>query len=215
MKRLIKRLLKRLNLFRIKSTEKLNYESLIPEKTPEEILLPLKRIVETFDFSKPSIVIIDDSQLYLTLVEEYLDASDITKENYNILKFYGLYAPFILQDTLKILKEKGLEKIESAIIDIVLPGKMNVNNKYIKMDGVDVSIFLNKEFGTTDFFFLSGNILNLYIEYIQEKANKFTAYFNIALNSLIIPKNCSDETILLKIKEITKPKQPKNKQNND
>jgi hypothetical protein len=207
LKRLTKRVLKRLNLFRSKSTEKLNYESLIPEKAPEEILLPLKRIVETFDFSKPSIVIIDDSELYLTLVEEYLEASDITKENHNILKFYGLYAPFVLQDTLKILKEKGLEKIESAIIDIVLPGKINVNNKYLKMDGVDVSIFLNKEFKTTDFFFLSGNILNLYVEYIQEKSNKFYSYFNVALNSLIVPKNCSDETILLKIKEITKPKQ--------
>jgi CheY-like chemotaxis protein len=205
---MIRTIKKILNFFRTKlSTEELNYESLIPEKFSEELKLPLVRIIENFDFSKPSIVIIDDSELYLSLVEEYLEACNINHTNHNILKFYGLDAPFILKDTLEILKEKGLKKIESAIIDIVLPGKIKTNNKYLKMDGIDVSIYLNREFNTSGFFFLSGNILNIYVEYIKEKADKFSSYFqgtNETLDSLIVSKNCSDENILLKIKEITK-----------
>jgi len=186
--------------------ESVNYEALIPEKYSVELRLPINRIVESFDFSKPSIVIIDDSELILTLVEEYLANCSITSEDYNILRFYGLHAPFILKDTLNILKSKGLEKIEYAIIDIVLPGKIKEENKYVKMDGIDVAILLNRDFGTDNFFFFSGNVLNLYVEYIHEKAEKFYNYFKLNLSEFIIPKNSDDDSIQERIEELISQK---------
>jgi hypothetical protein len=189
------------------SQEGANLESLLPEKYQEEINLPVDRIMNNFDSSKPSLVIIDDSIMILSLVEEYLEILGVTPENHNILKFYGFYAPFVLIETLKELKTNfGLKKINYAIIDIVLPGKLKKQNNYVKLDGIDVAIHLHKEYDCKNIVFFSGNVLNVYVDYIMEKIQKFRDYFKKYLNDYIIIKTSEDSYILEQFKNILSEK---------
>lgn len=180
------------------SQEEINFEELLPEKSATHLRLPVDRIIQNYDDSKPSIVIIDDSRLILSMVEDYLERLNITEEKYNILKFFGMYAPFVLDETLQELEKQGLTKIEYAIIDIVLPGKVKHGNTYLKMDGIDVSILLNERYKCQKFLFFSGNVLNVYIDFIQEKVDKFFDHFKRDLRKYIVIKTNGDEYIINK-----------------
>jgi CheY-like chemotaxis protein len=193
------------NFFNIKkllSSEPTNFNELMIERTTESISLPMERIVNRYDKDKPVVLIIDDSPLVLSMVTDYLNKIGITEADYNIFKFYGLYAPFVMKETLIKLTEIGLERIDYAIIDIVLPGKMKSATGYDKMDGVDVAILLDYKYKCKKFIFFSGNVLNMYIDFIHDKCEKFAAYFVRDLRDNIVIKTSTDDEILERFGEL-------------
>lgn len=185
-------------------TESVNYAELMLEREVKTLRLPYDRIIQHYDPAKKSVVIIDDSSLVLSMVQDYLKILGITEEKYNIFQFYGVYAPFVLKETLNELKEQGLTKIDHAIVDIVLPGKLQntETGKYEKMDGIDVAILLNKHYCCNSLLFFSGNILNAYLEFIEEKINKFKKHFTFDLRKYIVVKTTKDTVILDSFKEM-------------
>lgn len=179
----------------------INVPDLIPPKQDIEIYLPEERIISQFKPNRKNILIIDDSKGITSIVEDFVaEIVDVTE--YNVLVFYGLNAAFVMKATLKRLEELGLEKIDYAIIDIVLPGKMKVDNKYERLDGIDISIYLNKMYSLENFIFYSGNILNSYVDYIEEKIAKFKDHFNKNLKNYIILKGQSDEEVSSRIRKL-------------
>lgn len=178
------------NLFKHRQDPSIiDIRDLIPEREEVEICLPEVRIIKAFDYSKKSILIIDDSKGITSIVEDYLLSCNIDTSDYNILTFFGGYAPFVMQKTLDRIVEKGDIMIVGAIIDIVLPGKMKTEGKYIKWDGIDVAIYLNKNFGLRNFLFYTGNVISMYVEFIKDKSFKFKAYFNKDIKDFIIFKS--------------------------
>lgn len=178
-----------------------NLEDLLPCRTSDTISLPIRRLVDNYDSNKPTIVIIDDSMYVLDMVEDYLSIIGITEETHNILKFYGVYAPFILRDTLRLIKDL---KIDYAIIDIVLPGKLKEHGRYEKMDGIDIAMLLDKEYNCGKFLFFSGNVLNTYVKFIEDKVQRFKDYFNKNLLDYIVFKTSTDEEIISRFIELCK-----------
>lgn len=171
-------------------------DDLLPNKEETNVRLPYVRIVSNYNPNKPSVVIVDDSQLIVLMVQELLNKCGVNKDTHNILKFYGVYAPFVLRETLLQLKDNGLEKIDLAVIDIVLPGKIKEDNIYVKMDGIDVSTILSEKYHCDRFLFFSGNVLNVYVDYIQEKVDKFKDFFNDDLHNYIVVKTQDEDTII-------------------
>jgi hypothetical protein len=166
----------------------LDTSDLIPDKEDVLIFLPEERLISKFDPSKPSLLIIDDSKGIISIVEDYIELCTINKEHYNILTFFGKYAPFVMEETLLTLREKGLQKIDYAIIDLVLPGKIKNGDVCIKKDGVDVAEFLHSEFSCTNMCFYTGNALKIYPELTKEKADRFEKYFNKSFFDYVIFK---------------------------
>lgn len=174
-----------------------NYNSMLPAKYSIDLKLPQERIVSNYNPELPTIVIIDDSKGIVSIVEDYLHECGLQSESFNILSFFGQMAPFVLLQTLSMLKDKGLNKVDYAIIDIVLPGKIKQDDKYIKMDGIDVSILLNKEYKCNNFVFYTGNIVNTYVEFIKLKSDKFFNYFNKNIEDyLIFKSNDADKDVI-------------------
>jgi CheY-like chemotaxis protein len=174
-------------------------DSLISERLYETVATINYEVVDSYDPSKPSILIIDDSVLILSLVEDYLSECKATRDSFNFLKFYGDCAPFNMKATLNKLIEHGLSTINYAIIDIVLPGKALEDNAYQKMDGIDVAVYIHKQFNCNKFMFFSGNALNIYVDFIQEKVDKFKKYFNKDLSKFLLPKATEDTKIREKV----------------
>lgn len=172
---------------------------IIPDKVEVEVELPKIRVIDIFDSSKPSILIIDDSKGIISIVEDYIAECGINKDSYNILSFYGNFAPFVMVQTLQQLKDKyGFVKVDYAIIDIVLPGKMKVDGKYVKWDGIDVAIYLHGAYNLRNFVFYTGNIINAYVEFIKDKVEKFSSYFNKDMTSHVIFKGESSDELTVK-----------------
>lgn len=181
---------------------------LLPTKTSYNIEIPWDRLIKNFDYNKKTIVLIDDSKMILTLLQDYLTTIGLHLEDYNILDFYSIYAPFVLRDTLKELAKNPSFKVDYAVVDIVLPGKIKDSQNYIKMDGIDVAKILHDMYKCRNFKFFSGNVLNHYIDYIQEKVVKFEEYFGKDLYTYIILKNEDDQIIQAKLKELFKNELP-------
>lgn len=172
--------------------------SIIPNKIEVEINLPEIRLIKAFDPSKPSVLIIDDQKGIISIVEDYMAECGVDSSQYNILSFYGNFAAFVMQATLERLKEEqALAKIDIAIIDIVLPGKKKINDRYTKYDGVDVAMYLNENFDLKNFAFYTGNIVSAYVGFINEKTEKFFRYFKKPMSEHIIYKgNGSEEEVI-------------------
>jgi CheY-like chemotaxis protein len=150
-------------------------------------------LISKFNKNKPTILIVDDSKGIVSIVEDYIQ-EEIDVTEYNILTFFGDYAPFVMKETLdKLNTVHGLNKIDYAIIDIVLPGKFKENDQLVRIDGVDVAIYINGQFNCTNFVFYTGNILNAYIEFIEAKVMKFKEYFGESLKDYMILKISSEE----------------------
>lgn len=175
----------------------LDVSSIIPEKVQVSVNLPEVRLISTYDNSKPSIVIIDDSKGIVSIVQDYVCECGISSDTHNILSFYGDYAPFVMKQTLEALKEKGLTKIEFAIIDIVLPEKMKVGDKYIKLDGIDVAVYLNGNHSLTNFVFYTGNIISAYVEFINEKTKKFKKHFGKEMIEHVVFKGGATDDVMV------------------
>lgn len=184
-----------------KVCEESSLEEFLPCRTTNDILLPINRIVDTYDSSKPTVLIIDDSVYVLDMVEDYLASIGITTENHNILRFYGVYAPFVMRDTLKLIKNLI---IDYAIIDIVLPGKLRENDQYSKMDGIDVAILLDTEYSCKNMLFFSGNVLNTYVKFIEDKVRRYQNHFNKNLLDSIVFKTANDDEVLSRFIELCK-----------
>lgn len=194
------------NLFKSKSymlnQESDNLYALLRPRVLDTLALPIERVIKKYDPSKPSILLIDNSKYILSMLEDYLTLCGVTEEKYNILKFFDMYAPFVMIETLQKLEPLGLKKIEYAIIDIVLPGKFYKNNKVLRMDGIDVSIFLEETYDCKKFLFFSGNVVNSYVSYIEEKIKKFKEHFGLELKEYIVNKTESDDVIVKKFKNL-------------
>lgn len=178
----------------------LNYDisisELIEERIDSPIFLPEERIINRFDTNKPSILIIDDSKGMVSIVEDYLADLNVNLSDYNVLTFFGVNAGFVMVETLAELRKKGLSKIDYAIIDIVLPGRIHVEDSYRKMDGIDVAEHISRMYSCDSFLFYSGNTLNYYVDYIEEKIAKFDSIFNKNMRNYLVFKNESDDVIL-------------------
>lgn len=175
----------------------IDLKDILPEREDVELFVPEERLISKFDPSKHSILIIDDSKGIISIVEDYIKVCKVDTSNYNVLTFFGVYAPFVMERTLDVLKQKGLNKIEFAIIDIVLPGKIKIEDKNIKKDGIDVAISLNTHFSCNNFCFYTGNILQAYEEFAKEKEQKFKKKFHKDLKDFIIFKgDGSDENVI-------------------
>lgn len=182
--------------------ETIDIDSILPDRDDIDIYIPQQRLISIFDPSKPSILLIDDSKGIIQILEEYMSECGINTSNYNILTFFGMYAPFVMQKTLIELKQHGLTKIDAAVIDIVLPGKIRIDDKFVKLDGVDVSIYLNKEFECSNLCFYTGNITNSYVDFISEKMGRFYNHFRKDMKDYVIFKG--EDTSEMVIKELFK-----------
>lgn len=172
-------------------------EYLSPSRQSFDISIPIERIIKKFDRNKKNIVIIDDSRGIVSVIEDFLkelEKDGINLEDYNILTFYDKYAPFVLKKTLEFLEPIS---IDFAIIDIVLPGKINNNNKYERMDGIDIAILLNSKYNCRNACFFTGNVVSEHVSYIKDKIQKFENYFdnNIVDNIIFKGDNDGAETI--------------------
>lgn len=196
------------NLFglfkRKKLCEDTSLEDLLPCRTTDDITLPVHRLVESYNVLKPTVLIIDDSVYVLDMVEDYLATIGITSENHNVLRFYGVYAPFVMRDTLALINAKHGLKIDYAIIDIVLPGKLKEHDQYSKMDGIDVAMLIDKEYSCKRMLFFSGNVLNTYVRFIEDKVRRFKEYFGKDLLDSIVFKTSTDEEVISRFIELCK-----------
>jgi CheY-like chemotaxis protein len=184
------------------NTYDISISDLIEERVDIPIFIPEDRIINNFYKNKPSILIIDDSKGMISIAEDYLLELHLDLNDYNVLTFYGINAGFVMIETLNVLKNKGLEKIEFAIIDIVLPGKIHVDDSYRKMDGIDVAEHISSKYSCKNFLFYSGNTLNYYVDYIEEKIGKFDKIFNKNMRNFLVFKNETDEFILSKFDKL-------------
>jgi CheY-like chemotaxis protein len=174
----------------------------IPLRKHVELFLPEERLISKFDPSKRTILIIDDSKGIVSIVEDYI-SEEINIDEYNVLSFSGVYAPFVMKETLIKLQEMGLlTTIDYAVIDIVLPGRISEGSQSIRMDGIDVSILLNEYFGCEKFVFYSGNVLNVYVEFIEDKITKFKNYFGRSMKNFMIIKTETEEKTREKFKKL-------------
>jgi len=159
------------------------------DKHEVDLKIPIERIINEYDPAKKNIIIIDDSRGIVSIIEDIIN--DIEKEGiinldeYNILTFYDKYAPFVLKRTLESI---DIDKIDYAIIDIVLPGKMNLGDKLTRLDGIDVAILLNEEYKCHNLCFYTGNVISEYVDYIKLKVNKFENNFDEKIDRFIIFK---------------------------
>lgn len=186
------------NFGKKEETNSINIDELSPDKLEYDISVPVNRIMKHYDKKKKNIVIIDDSRGIVSVLEDFLieveKTGNINIEDYNILTFYDKYAPFVLKKTLEDL---GVEKIDYAIVDIVLPGKLREHGVYQKLDGIDVSILLNKEYKCNNLCFFTGNVVSEHVAYIKDKVIKFNEIFDGDIRDYIIFKgdNDGEETI--------------------
>lgn len=179
----------------------IDVQEFIPRKEEVELFLPEERIISKFDFKKPTILIIDDSKGIVSIAEDFV-SEQINKSDFNIISFWGVHAPFVMKETLIKLKEQGLNCIDYAVIDIVLPGRVKDKEKTVRMDGIDVAIFLNDEFKCQKFMFYSGNILNAYLDFIEEKFNRFKDYFGKSMKNFIVIKTDTEEKTKEKFRKL-------------
>jgi len=182
------------------------YEDIMPYKNEVNIEPRVDEIVRAYlkHPKQKHVIIIDDSYGIVDVVKEYVHKiidvnDDVNLNSIDILPFGGMHAPFILMEALQKL---DLMRIDFAVIDIVLPGKMMVNGINTKYDGIDVAIHLNENYGCNNFVFYSGNVVSEYVEYIGEKMSKFEAHFGRNLRDFIIYKGDLNETQT--IEEFTK-----------
>lgn len=180
--------------------ESIDISNMIPtEEEADTIPIPINRIINTHDINKNNIIIIDDSPGIVSVLEDFIKEveknGDINLDDYNVMTFSDKYAPFVLKRT---LEELDLKKVDFAIIDIILPGKMKQGEKYFKLDGVDVAILLYEKYGCTNFVFFTGNIISEYVDYIKEKVDKFEDVFNKDIRDFIIFKGDKDATDTVK-----------------
>ena len=178
-----------------KKQQKSIYEDIMPYKNEVNLSLRVQDVISKYNGPyDQNIVIIDDSYGIVDVVKEYVEKILLSNEIFKttgVLAVAGIHAPFVLTE---VLKELELKKIDYAIIDIVLPGKMIINNQNVKFDGIDVAIHLHKNYGCTNFCFYSGNVVSEYVEFIGEKMKKFTNHFNKDLRDYIIYKGNLNET---------------------
>lgn len=151
--------------------------------------IPINRVISNHNKNKENIIIIDDSPGIVSILEDFIkvigDNGDINLDEYNVMTFSDKYAPFVLSKT---LEELEVDKVKFAIIDIILPGKMKINGKYERLDGVDVAALLYERYGCRNFVFFTGNIISEYIEYIREKIDRFEDVFHRDILDFIIFK---------------------------
>ena len=168
---------------------------ILPTEDEYDFSDPIGRISSKNDKSKKNFIIIDDSKGIVSILEDTLEEleneGEIDLSGYNIMTFYNRYAPFILKGTLKKLEPT---KVDLAIIDIVLPGKVRVNGEFKRMDGIDVAVLLHEKYDCNNFVFFTGNVVSDYIEYIQEKVDRFKNVFGKDIESHIIFKSELDDS---------------------
>ena len=164
-----------------------------PERMDTIINIPKNRLINDFDPTKKNILIIDDSKGVISIVEDYISECNINLDDFNILTFYDTYAPFVMINTLKELESRGLTKIDYAIIDIVLPGKIKQDNSYIRLDGIDVAKILHETYDCHNLCFYTGNIVNMYVEFIKHKTDAFYDYFKRSISDFLIFKTSGSE----------------------
>ena len=160
-----------------------------------------------YDSQRPNILIIDDSPGITSIVIDYFEelhhAGIIDIHKFNILAFSGKHAPFLMNNT---LIDYDIKKIDYAIIDIILPGRMKVCSKQTKMDGIDVSIILNEKYHCDNFVFFTGNVVSEYIDYIKEKVDRYFKYFGTHIKEQIIFKKGGEQDTKLEFEDLMKGK---------
>ena len=111
--------------------EEHNIDQISSNMEEVDLNIPVNRIINNYNPNKKTIIIIDDSKGIISVIEDFLKEVELNKDinlnDYNILTFYDKYAPFVLKETLETLSENYNIKIDYAIIDIVLPGKIRVD----------------------------------------------------------------------------------------
>lgn len=195
MKQILNNLIKWLQKFQ---EEDINLESISSHREDLDISVPVNRIIKDFDYSKKNIIIIDDSRGIVSVVEDFVREVEkkgtIDLDDYNVLTFYDKYAPFVLQETLERLEPI---KVEFAIVDIVLPGKLKVDDAYVRLDGVDVAVLLNEKYDCNNLCFFTGNVVSEHIGYIKDKIIKFKNFFGTDIQDYIIFKGDNDFSITI------------------
>jgi len=171
------------------------YDNLIPKnKSKFNFENQDKEILKNYVPGKKNIIIIDDSpgiiSIVVDMLEELHSNKKINLHEYNILKFYGKFAPFLLEYT---LEKNNITKIDYAIIDIILPGRLKIDGIQKRLDGIDTAILLNKQYNCNNFVFYTGNVVSEYIDFIKEKVDRFYDFFGIHIKEQIIFKGEGDD----------------------
>lgn len=145
---------------------------------------------------KQSIVICDDSEGMVQLIEEFLNELGFTDELYNIFTYSGMCCAFKTIEGLSQLEKVGLKHIDFAIIDLVLPGGIDINDKFINLDGIDLNFYLNYKFNVRNSCIIHIKGLNKIMDfsiYFENKIKKFKTMMNLDLNDNILYKEIDDE----------------------
>ena len=133
------------------------------------------QLPDSFDFNKPTILLIDDSAGMISFLKddmrEFHEENSINLDEVNVLSLSGAHAAFDLQD---VIQEHTIEKLDIkwAIIDITLGGSIMTSRGNIKYTGVDVYDMIKRN--DLKFIFYTGNKLNKYIKSNSKLINQFT-----------------------------------------
>ena len=187
-----------------KHVPSLKTSDLIPETEEIELNIPYNRIIKNYNFNKETVLIVDDSKGIVEILKSTI--LNFVK-NSNIITFYNEHAGFILEKTLFQLNKTSKVTINTAIIDIILPGKIVEGNKQKRIDGIDIAILLNKKYNCNNFLFFTGNIGNEYLEFIKLKSVKFHDHFGKNLSDFILNKNNFDSDVFeIELKKLANQK---------
>jgi CheY-like chemotaxis protein len=155
--------------------------------------------LDSFESYRQTILIIDDSPGMVEIIKEHLTTLGYDKDNYNIVSFTGRCAPFSMINGLKQLENLGLEKIDYAIIDLILPGKVDIENKMIGMDGIDVASYLDYRFNCKNSCIIHVEGFDTesgYNLFFNKKIEKFRRLFRKDLKDFLLYKEIKGENFI-------------------
>ena len=164
--------------------------------------LALNYDINNFDPCKKTILIIDDSPGMINIIKEYIDMAKFNRNDYNVITFTERYAPFAMMEGLKLLECRGLRTVDYAFVDMVLPGKIDIDGKSVGMDGVDVSTYLYRKYNCKNTCLLclrSCDIEGKYGGFFKPKVEKFMKVFKKDMMNYILYKETSTNNFIMNI----------------
>lgn len=204
-RKLIKKLSYFIKLFKNRKVDMCSIESSVEcnQPTREELLakLDLKKFgkpeyLNKYDPSKKTIIIVDDmiqtKALYEITFKDIIRyySLDILKE-YNIICFFGKNVGFVVLDFLN----SGV-KIDFAILDVTISTIAKVDDEFIEVDGVDLSIAIDKLYPDYKVMFNSAHTMNSRNPTVRDFMLKFKTYFGVNMNSYSIDKLADRKTAI-------------------
>ena len=194
-----------INLFKNRKVTTCIVDDVVECKQPtrEELIskLDLKKFgkpeyVNGYDPNRKTVIIVDDMEQTKALYE--ITFKDIIRyyelnvlKEYNIIYFFGKNVGFTVLDFLN----SGV-KIDFAILDVTISTIAKVEDEFIEVDGVDLSIAIDKLYPDYKVMFNSAHTMNTRNPTVRDFMLKFKTYFGDNMNSYSIDKLADRKTAI-------------------